>query len=90
MQCGDATLKITRSGMTVWRERVHAHQNPVLKEDSFEDGTTTHIRNFSKCIQSRKEPNAPVKAGVAAANAGQIANLAYRSGGMTNWPVKHG
>jgi predicted dehydrogenase len=86
----DGTLKLTRSGMTVWRERVRGNQNPVLKEDSFEDGTTTHMRNFFECIQSRKEPNAPVEAGVAAANAGHIANLAYKQGGMVNWPVKHG
>jgi predicted dehydrogenase len=85
----EATLKLTRSGMTMWRERVRANQNPVLKEDSFEDGTTTHMRNFFDCIQTRKEPNAPVEAGVAAANAGHIGNLAYRSGGLTKWPVKH-
>lgn len=84
----EATLKLTRGGMTVWRERVRANQNPVLKEDSFEDGTITHMRNFFDCIGTRKEPNAPVEAGVAAANAGHIGNLAYHSGGVTKWPVK--
>ena len=84
----EATLKLTRGGMTVWRERVRANQNPVLKEDSFEDGTITHMRNFFDCTQTRKEPNAPVEAGIAAANAGHIGNLAYRSGGLTKWPVK--
>ena len=85
----EATLKLTRSGMTMWRDRVRANQNPVLKEDSFEDGTITHMRNFFDCIQTRKQPNAPVEAGIAAANAGHIGNLAYRSGGLTKWPVKH-
>jgi predicted dehydrogenase len=85
----EATLKLTRSGMTVWRERLKSTQNPVLKEESFEDGTITHMRNFFDCIASRKEPNAPVEAGIAAANAGHIANLAYRNGGHTTWPVKH-
>ena len=84
----EATLKLTRGGMTVWRERVRADQNPVLKETSFEDGTITHMRNFFDCMGTRKEPNAPVEAGIAAANAGHIGNLAYRSGGVTKWPVK--
>ncbi|RXH54506.1 Gfo/Idh/MocA family protein [Granulicella sibirica] len=82
-----ATLKITRSGMTVWHEGVKSAQNPVMKEDSFEDGTTTHMRNFFECVKTRKEPNAPVEAGVAAARAGHIGNLAYHKGGHTAWPA---
>ena len=84
----EATLKITRGGMSVWREGVKAAQNPVMKEESFEDGTTTHMRNFFECIKSRKEPNAPVEAGIAAARAGHIGNLAYHKGGQTAWPAK--
>ncbi len=83
----EGTLKLTRSGMTLWRERVSRQQNPVLKEDSFEDGTVTHMRNFFDCVQTRKEPNAPVEAGIAAAAAGHIGNLAYHRGGMTKWPA---
>ena len=83
-----ATLKLTRSGMSLWREAVKSTQNPLLKEDSFEDGTITHMRNFFDCIQTRKEPNAPVEAGIAAAAAGHIGNLAYHRGGLTTWPVK--
>ena len=85
----EATLKLTRSGMSMWRERVKSTQNPILKEDSFEDGTITHMRNFFDCIATRKEPNAPVEAGIAAANAGHIGNLAYHNGGLTKWPAKH-
>ncbi len=84
----EGTLKLARSGMTLWRERVGRQQNPVLKEDSFEDGTVTHMRNFFDCVQSRKEPNAPVEAGIAAAVAGHIGNLAYHRGGLTKWPAK--
>lgn len=84
----DATLKLSRSGMTVWRERAGRQQNPLLKEDTFEDGTITHMRNFFDCIQTRKEPNAPVEAGIAAAAAGHIGNLAYHRGGLTKWPAK--
>ena len=83
-----ATLKLTRSGMSVWRESVKAERNPVLREESFEDGTNTHMRNFFDCLKTRKEPNAPVEAGIAAARAGHIGNLAYRHGGQTTWPIR--
>jgi predicted dehydrogenase len=84
----DATLKIDRSGMGVYREGVPGKENPVLAERSFRDGTITHMQNFFDCVKSRKEPNAPVEAGVAAARAGQIANLAYRHTGQIAWPPK--
>ncbi len=84
----EATLKINRSGFGVYREGVQGNQNPVLKEESFRDGTITHMQNFFECIKSRKDPNAPVEAGVAAARAGQIANLAYRGKGQITWPLK--
>ncbi len=82
----EATLKITRAGMSIFHENVKG--DPVLKEESFEDGTTPHMRNFFECIKSRKEPNAPVETGIAAARAGHIGNLAYHRGGVTPWPVK--
>ena len=84
----EATLKITRAGMSIFHENVKADRNPILKEESFEDGTTTHMRNFFECIKTRKEPNAPVEAGIAAARAGHIGNLAYHRGGKTLWPAK--
>jgi predicted dehydrogenase len=84
----DGTLKVTRSGFSVSRERVKGDVNPVLTEKSFTDGTNTHMQNFFDCIKSRKDPNAPVEAGVAAARAGHIGNLAYHHGGQTNWPAK--
>lgn len=84
----EATLKITRAGMGVYREGVKDAQNPVLKEESFRDGTITHMENFFDCIKTRKEPNAPVEAGIAAARAGHIGNLAFRHGGQTAWPAK--
>ncbi|HZD47547.1 MAG TPA: gfo/Idh/MocA family oxidoreductase, partial [Silvibacterium sp.] len=84
----EATLKINRSGFSVYREGVSRKENPVLKEDSFVDGTVTHMQNFFDCVKTRKEANAPVEAGVAAARAGHIANLAYHRGGQTAWPSK--
>jgi predicted dehydrogenase len=83
-----ATLKITRAGMSIFHENVKTDRNPILKEESFEDGTTSHMRNFFDCLKTRKEPNAPVEAGIAAARAGHIGNLAYHRGGKTLWPVK--
>jgi hypothetical protein len=44
--------------------------------------------NFFECVKSRKEPNAPVEAGVAAARAGHIGNLAYNKGGQVSLPAK--
>jgi predicted dehydrogenase len=84
----EATLKINRSGFSVYREGVHGAENPVLTAHSFVDGTVTHMENFFECIKTRKEPNAPVEAGVAAARAGQVGNLAYLHGGQIAWPPK--
>jgi len=82
----EATLKLNRSGMSIWREGLKGDKNPVLKEESFEDGTIAHTKNFFDCIKSRKEPNAPVETGVAAARAGHIGNYAFHHGGKANWP----
>ena len=82
----EATLKINRSGMDVFHENVKGDRNPVLKAESFEDGTIPHMRNFFECVKSRKEPNAPVETGIAAARAGHIGNRAFHHGGMTQWP----
>jgi predicted dehydrogenase len=84
----EATLKLTRSGFSLYREAVKSDLNPVLVEHTFRDGTISHMENFFECIKSRKEPNAPVEAGVAAARAGHIGNLAYHHGGQVAWPLK--
>src|SRR5438094_277524 len=84
----EATLKINRSGFGVYHESVSGRENPVVKADSFRDGTIDHMQNFFDCVRSRKEPNAPVETGVASARAGQIANLAYHRGGSVAWPAK--
>jgi predicted dehydrogenase len=83
----EATLKIDRGGFTVYREGVH-EGNPVLAEHSTKDGTISHMENFFESVKSRKEPNAPIETGVAAARAGHIGNLAFRRGGQTEWPTK--
>ena len=85
----NATLKLNRSGFGIHHEGVPAKDNPVVRADSFRDGTIDHMQNFFDCIKSRKEPNAPVETGVAAARAGQIGNLAYRGTGQIAWPPKN-
>jgi predicted dehydrogenase len=85
----EGTLKLNRTGFTLHRETAPARTNPVMKADSFQDGTIDHMQNFFDCVRSRREPNAPVEAGVAAARAGQIANLAYRRSGQISWPAKN-
>jgi predicted dehydrogenase len=82
----EATLKINRSGFGVYRERVEEEKNPALTARSVLDGTISHMENFFDCIKTRKEPNAPVETGVAAARAGHIGNLAYQHGGQ--WAAK--
>ncbi|HZQ17288.1 MAG TPA: Gfo/Idh/MocA family oxidoreductase [Terriglobales bacterium] len=84
----EATLKITRSGFSVYREGVHRDENPVLTAHSYRDGTVDHMQNFFECVKSRKEPNAPVETGVSAAAAGHIGNSAYNHGGQISWPSK--
>ncbi len=84
----EATLKINRSGFTVHHEGVPMRENPVIKADSFRDGTIDHVQNFFDCVKARKEPNATVEAGVSAARAGHVANLAYRGKGQIAWPPK--
>jgi len=86
----EAALKINRSGLWVYRERIDSGEppNPAMTAHSVLDGTVSHMENFFECIKSRKEPNAPVETGVAAARAGHIGNLAYQHGGQYTWPPK--
>jgi predicted dehydrogenase len=84
----EGTLKLNRNGFGLYHEGVGAKDNPVLRAESFRDGTIDHMRNFFECVRSRKEPNAPVETGVAAARAGHIANMAYLQGGQVRWPGK--
>ena len=44
------------------------------------DGELLHLQNWIACVRSRKEPSAPVSAGVSAAAAAHLANQAMRTG----------
>jgi len=72
------TLKLSRDGFEIYREQTKSSDNPVMRARSAQDGTITHVGNFFDCVRSRKEPNAPVETGVAAARAGHLANQAMR------------
>lgn len=49
------------------------------------DGEMLHLGNWLECIRSRKEPNAPVEAGVSAASAAHLANKALRENAVARW-----
>jgi predicted dehydrogenase len=50
------------------------------------DGELVHLTNWVDCVRSRKAPTAPIEAGVSAAAAAHLANLALKSGGSARWP----
>ncbi len=49
------------------------------------NGRLLHLTNWLECIRSRKKPNAPAEAGVAAAAAAHLSNQALRSGQVAQW-----
>jgi hypothetical protein len=49
------------------------------------EGEVLHLANWIECIRSRQKPNAPAEAGVSAASAAHLANLALRSGQVAHW-----
>jgi hypothetical protein len=59
---------------------------PAKSAKSTRDGTEYHMENFLDCIRTRKAPNAPVSAGIAAARAGQLGNVALREKRVVDYP----
>lgn len=49
------------------------------------DGEVLHLSNWLECIRSRKAPCAPVEAGISAASAAHLANIAYRKDAVARW-----
>ncbi|HKV26168.1 MAG TPA: Gfo/Idh/MocA family oxidoreductase [Candidatus Acidoferrum sp.] len=84
----EATLKINRSWFGIFQEGATGRENPVVRGESYQDGTIAHMQDFFDCVKSRKEPNAPVETGVSAARSGQVVNLAYHRGGQIAWTGK--
>lgn len=49
------------------------------------DGELVHLTNWIECIRSRQKPTAPAEAGVSAAAAAHLANIALRSNQAAKW-----
>ena len=49
------------------------------------DGELLHLTNWIECVRSRKKPACSAEAGVSAASAAHLANLALRSGQVARW-----
>jgi predicted dehydrogenase len=84
-----AAMRLHRSGFTVYNELSRYSENyepdsVALQVRSKADGTLPHMAEFLDCVRSRKDPSAPVEAGVAAARAGHVANIALRGSGVWN------
>ncbi len=60
----------------------------VKRPGSFGPASRAHIRNFLECIQSRKEPNAPVEAGQATNIVLCLAMDSLRAGKRLKWNAK--
>jgi hypothetical protein len=65
-----ARMDMGREGYRIYPQT----ESPELKASreniqlgSFVPATRSHIRNFLECVKSRKEPNAPVEAGLGTA-----------------------
>jgi hypothetical protein len=62
--------------------------NPAFRGADFydkPDGEMLHILNWVECVRSRKQPNAPAEAGVSAASAAHLGNIAFRQNKVAIW-----
>jgi predicted dehydrogenase len=95
-----ATLEISRAALALYEEdrgrgwpkfnRAERRWRPEPKiyVESEYEGTSDHLRNWLDCIRTRKEPNAPIRVGVAAARAAHVGNAALRTGKKVIWDEK--
>ena len=90
----DATLYIDRGRYEIYPERGQGKaeemilgSDPHRGRDFYDkpDGELLHLTNWVECVRSRQRPNAPAEAGVGAASAAQLGNIAYRSGRVAAW-----
>ncbi|MBM3736508.1 MAG: Gfo/Idh/MocA family oxidoreductase [Acidobacteria bacterium] len=83
-----ARFDVSRESWALYPQSNEIEMKPaqqLSKPGSFNSAARQHIRNFLECIESRKDPNAPVEAG----NAGNIvmcmAMDSLRSGKRLRW-----
>jgi predicted dehydrogenase len=85
-------LRLHRAGFWLYPELPRYSENPDMDVPaktvkSTRDGAEYHMENFLDCVRSRKTPNAPVAAGIAAARAGQLGNVALREKRVVTYPA---
>lgn len=83
-----ARLDISREMFRVIPETSAAELTPEREENrpgSFAAATRDHIRNFLECVRSRKEPNAPVEAGLGTAIVLAMTLDSLRAGRRLKW-----
>ncbi|MEX0676799.1 MAG: Gfo/Idh/MocA family oxidoreductase [Pirellulales bacterium] len=90
----EATLYLDRGRYEIHPERLKKIQYSEMVLGSgprgadFYDqpqGEVLHLANWLECVRSRARPNAPAEAGVSAATAAHLSNLALRSGEVARW-----
>ena len=88
----EATLYLDRGRYEIHPERGRSieYKERILgsnpKGADFDvDGGLEHLQNWVDCIRSRKKPNAPAEAGVAAASGAHLGNIAFRTGRVASW-----
>ena len=90
----EGTLNLDRGGFRIFPERPGGKveelilgTNPERGMDFYDkpDGELLHLSNWVDCMRSRKTPNCPVEAGVGAASAAHLGNLAYRTNQVATW-----
>jgi predicted dehydrogenase len=86
-----AVMRLYRGGYGVYAEMPHYSESPELEmpvksAKTGRDGSEYHVENFLDCVRSRHVPNAPVAAGIAAARAGHLGNIAMRQKRVVAYP----
>jgi len=84
-------LKIDRSSYAFYTEGKSYTEDMRLLKPAQEartagDGGRYHMANFLDCVRSRRTPNAPVPAGIAAARPGHLGNVSLREGRLVRFP----
>jgi len=93
----DATLYLDRGRWELYPERgsgveyaEHVYGQGSKGGSYYHDvnGPLLHLTNWIECIRTRRQPNAPLEAGVRSAAAAHLANLSLRSGKVARWDKK--
>ncbi len=83
-----ARLDVGRENYALWPQSAEVKMRPSVEADrlgSFVVATREHIRNFLDCMMSRKDPTAPVEAGLGTAISLAMAMESLRTGRRIKW-----